>query len=78
MEGFNVFYLVEMKLSEYFKWQKSQNITPSMKNQIFSRIQKEKMIGIGVNTKLPSKAFFFVSRKIMYTSLATILILVVF
>lgn len=49
-----------------------------MKNQIFSRIQKEKMIGIGVNTKLPSKAFFFVSRKIMYTSLATILILVVF
>ena len=42
MERFNVFYLGEMRLSEYFEQQKSQAMTSRMKSQLFSRIQKEK------------------------------------
>lgn len=67
-----------MKLSEYFQRQKSQVMTSQMKSQLFSRIQKEKFIWTEVSTKLPSKIFFFASRKIMYASLASVLILVVF
>jgi hypothetical protein len=43
VERFNVFYLVEMRLSEYFERQKSQAMTSHMKSQLFSRIQKEKI-----------------------------------
>ena len=67
-----------MKLSEYFQQQKSQALTSQMKGQIFSRIQKEKSIWTEISTKLPSKMFFFVSKRIMYTSLAAILVFVVF
>lgn len=67
-----------MKLSEYFQQQKSQVLTSQMKSQIFSRIQEEKRIWTEISTKLPSKLFFFVSKKIIYTSLATILVFVVF
>ena len=78
MEGFNIFYLGEMKLSEYFQQQKSQAMTYHMKSQLFSRIQKEKQVWIEISTKIPSKLFFFVSRKFLYTSLAAILVVVVF
>ena len=44
MEEFNIFYLGEMRLSEYFDKQKSQAMTSHMKSQLFSRIQKEKLI----------------------------------
>jgi len=44
VEGFNIFYLGEMKLSEYFQQQKSQAMTSHMKSQLFSRIQKEKQV----------------------------------
>ena len=67
-----------MKLSEYFQQQKSQVMTSHMKSQLFSRIQKEKLIWTEISTKLPSKIFFFASRKIMYASLTAALIFVVF
>jgi hypothetical protein len=67
-----------MKLSEYFQQQKSQALTSQMKGQIFSRIQKEKRILTEISTKFPSKIFFFASKRIMYTSLAAILVFVVF
>lgn len=67
-----------MKLSEYFQQQKSQVMTSHMKSQLFSRIQKEKLIWTEISTKLPSKIFFFASRKIMYASLAAVLVFVVF
>lgn len=49
-----------------------------MKGQIFSRIQKEKSIWVEISTKIPSKIFFFASKRIMYASLASILVFVVF
>ena len=67
-----------MKLSEYFQYQKSQAMTSRMKSQLFSRIQKNKNLWTEVSIKLPSKLFFFASRKIMYASLATLIIFVVF
>ena len=67
-----------MKLSEYFQQQKSQVMTSRMKSHIFSRIQKEKTIWSEFSVKLPSKIFFFASRKIMYASLAAVLVFVVF
>ena len=47
------------------------------KSELFSRIQKEKN-WIEIFTKIPSKIFFFASKRIMYTSLAVVLIFVVF
>ena len=67
-----------MKLSEYFQQQKSQVMTSRMKSHLFSRIQKEKTLWSEVSVKLPSKIFFFASRKIMYASLAVVLVFVVF
>lgn len=67
-----------MKLSEYFQQQKSQVMTSRMKSQLFSRIQKEKSVWTEFSVKLPSKLFFFASRKIMYASLAAVLVFVVF
>ena len=67
-----------MKLSEYFQQQKSQVMTSQMKSQLFSRIQKNKNIWTEVSIKLPTKLFFFASKRIMYASLATILVFVVF
>jgi len=67
-----------MKLSEYFQQQKSQEMTARMKSQLFSRIQKEKNIWMEFSIKMPSKVFFFASRKIMYASLAAVLVFVVF
>lgn len=78
MERFNVFYLGEMRLSEYFEQQKSQAMTSRMKSQLFSRIQKEKFSWAEISTKLPSKIFFFVSRRIVYASLTAVLVFVVF
>lgn len=49
-----------------------------MKSQLFSRIQKEKVIWTEVSTKLPTRLFLFASRKIMYASLAAVLVFVVF
>ena len=69
-----------MKLSDYFQRQKSQVMTSRMKSQLFSRIQKEKKIWTEFSVKLPStsKIFFFASRRIMYASLAAVLVFVVF
>ena len=67
-----------MKLSEYFDWQKSQVMTSQAKSHLFSRIQKEKTIWTEVSAKLPSRMFFFVSKKIMYTSFAAFIFVVVF
>ena len=78
VEEFNIFYLGGMKLSEYFEEQKSQAMTSRMKSQLFSRIQKEKIAWTEVSIKLPSKIFFFASRKIMYASLAAVLVFIVF
>ena len=47
------------------------------KSELFSRIQKEKN-WIEISTKIPSKIFFFTSKRIMYTSLAAVLVFVVF
>ncbi len=66
-----------MKLSEYFKQQQSQEMPAHLKSELFSRIQKEKT-WIEISTKISSKVFFFASKRIMYASLATILIFVVF
>ena len=66
-----------MKLSEYFKHQHSQEMPTHLKSELFSRIQKEKN-WIEISTKIPSKIFFFASKRIMYTSLAAILVFVVF
>ena len=66
-----------MKLSEYFRQQHSQKMPAHLKSELFSRIQKEKN-WIEISTKIPSKIFFFASKRIMYTSLATILVFVVF
>ena len=66
-----------MKLSEYFKQQHSQKMPAQIKSELFSRIQKEKN-WLEISTKISSKFFFFVSKKIMYTSLAAILVFVVF
>ena len=68
---------MRMKLSEYFKQQQSQEMPAHIKSELFSRIQKEKN-WIEISTKIPSKIFFFASKRIMYTSLATILVFVVF
>ena len=66
-----------MKLSEYFRHQKSQEMPAHLKSELFSRIQKEKN-WIEISTKISSKIFFFASKRIMYTSLAAILVFVVF
>lgn len=66
-----------MKLSEYFRQQRSQEMPAQLKSELFSRIQKEKN-WIEISTKIPSKIFFFASKRIMYTSLAAILVFVVF
>lgn len=66
-----------MKLSEYFRHQKSQEMPAHLKSELFSRIQKEKS-WIEITTKIPSKMFFFASKRIMYTSLAAVLVFVVF
>ena len=66
-----------MKLSEYFRHQKSQEMPAHLKSELFSRIQKEKS-WIEITTKIPSKIFFFASKRIMYTSLAAVLVFVVF
>jgi hypothetical protein len=42
VKGFNVFYLGEMKLSEYFRQQHQQKMPAHLKSELFSRIQKEK------------------------------------
>ena len=68
---------MRMKLSEYFKQQQSQEMPAHIKSELFSRIQKEKN-WIEISTKIPSKIFFFASKRIIYTSLATILVFVVF
>ena len=67
-----------MKLSEYFQQQKSQVMTSQMKSQLFSRIQKNKNVWMEYGVKLPSNIFFFASKRIIYASLATILIIAVF
>ena len=66
-----------MRLSEYFRQQHSQEMPAHIKSELFSRIQKEKN-WIEISTKIPSKFFFFASKRIMYTSLAAILVFVVF
>ena len=66
-----------MKLSEYFRHQKSQEMPAHLKSELFSRIQKEKN-WIEISTKIPAKIFFFASKRIMYTSLAAVLVFVVF
>ena len=66
-----------MKLSGYFRHQKSQEMPAHLKSELFSRIQKEKN-WIEITTKISSKIFFFASKRIMYTSLAAILVFVVF
>ena len=66
-----------MKLSEYFRHQHAQEMPAQLKSELFSRIQKEKK-WIEISTKIPSKIFFFASKRIMYTSLAAVLIFVVF
>ncbi len=66
-----------MKLSEYFKHQQSQKMPAHIKSELFSRIQKEKN-WIEISTKIPSKTFFFASKRIVYTSLAVALVFVVF
>jgi len=66
-----------MKLSEYFRQQYSQEMPAHLKSELFSRIQKEKN-WIEITTKIPSKIFFFASKRIMYTSLAAVLVFVVF
>lgn len=66
-----------MKLSEYFRQQKSREMPAHLKSELFSRIQKEKN-WIEISTKIPSKIFFFASKRIMYASLAAVLIFVVF
>ena len=66
-----------MKLSEYFIQQYSQEMPAHIKSELFSRIQKEKN-WIEIFTKIPSKIFFFASKRIMYTSLAAVLVFVVF
>ena len=66
-----------MKLSEYFRQQYSQEMPAHLKSELFSRIQKEKN-WIEITTKIPSKIFFFASKMIMYTSLAAVLVFVVF
>jgi len=48
-----------------------------LRSELFSRIQKEKN-WIEISTKIPSKIFFFASKRIMYTSLAAFLVFVVF
>lgn len=66
-----------MKLSEYFRQQRSQEMPAQLKSELFSRIQKEKN-WVEISTKIPSKIFFFASKRIMYTSLAAVLVFVVF
>ena len=66
-----------MRLSEYFRQQRSQEMPAHIKSELFSRIQKEKN-WIEIVTKIPSKIFFFASKRIMYTSLAAILVFIVF
>ncbi len=66
-----------MKLSEYFRHQHAQEMPAQLKSELFSRIQKEKN-WIEISSKIPSKIFFFASKRIMYTSLAAILVFVVF
>ena len=66
-----------MKFSEYFRHQQSQEMPAHLKSELFSRIQKEKN-WIEITTKIPSKVFFFASKRIMYTSLAAVLVFVVF
>ena len=48
-----------------------------MKSQLFSRIQNEKQ-WIEVSTKIPSRTFFFTSKRIMYTSLTAIIVFIMF
>jgi len=66
-----------MKLSEYFRQQKSREMPAHLKSELFSRIQKEKN-WIEISTKIPSKIFFFASKRVMYASLAVFLVFVVF
>ena len=67
-----------MKLSDYFNQQKSQELSPKIKSELFSRIQKEKLIQPEIPSTLTTKRFFFASKKIVYSSLATVLIIAVF
>ena len=67
-----------MKLSEYFRQQHSQEMPAQLKSELFSRIQKEKAVSVEISTKLPSKIFFFASKRIMYTSFAAFIFVVVF
>lgn len=66
-----------MKLSEYFIHQHAQEMPAQLKSELFSRIQKEKN-WIEISTKIPSRIFFFASKRIMYTSLAAFLVFLVF
>ena len=66
-----------MRLSEYFRQQHLQEMPAHLKSELFSRIQKEKN-WIEISTKISSKIFFFASKRIMYASLAAILVFVVF
>ena len=67
-----------MRLSEYFKYQQSQQMTSQAKSQLFSRIQKEKLVKSEISSTLSTKRFFFASKRVVYTSLASILVFVVF
>lgn len=67
-----------MKLSDYFKQRQSQQLSPQVKSELFSRIQKEKLVWTPIVTSLDTKRFFFASKKIMYTSLAALLVVLVF
>ena len=53
-------------------------MTPQMKSQIFFNIQEKKEIWTEINTNFSQKIFSFVSKRIMYTSFVTILVLIVF
>ena len=78
MKGFSIFYLGEMKLSEYFKDVQSQKVSAQLKDELFSRIQKEKNTWIEFSIKLPSFVSFFSYRRVAYASLAVLLVVVVF
>ena len=67
-----------MKLSDYFHQQKSQKIPSSMKEQIFSRIQNQKIQWIEISTKISTKMFSIISKRMMYVSLSAILVFIVF
>ena len=53
-------------------------MTSQAKSQLFSRIQKEKLVKSEISSTLSTKRFFFASKRVVYTSLASILVFVVF